>query len=158
MLLVVDKLQYEIMSGDTGDIWTLGKLWNCSKESLIQRPKINKQESLLRSHQTTKRVSMYINAKCKEYTIDWELQWYGIYSVYQWNWYNIMVKSTKTSQIFKSSVLTTRILTWRILTSVQNYHNITNKHWSMRCSSYRSFGISKINKVEGFYSLRVQVL
>jgi hypothetical protein len=26
------------------------------------------------------------------------------------------------------------------------------------CSSYRSFGISKINKVEGFYSLRVQVL
>jgi hypothetical protein len=26
------------------------------------------------------------------------------------------------------------------------------------CSGYRSFGISKINKVESFYSLRVQVL
>jgi hypothetical protein len=36
----------------------------------MQRSKINKKEFLLRSHQTTKRVTMYINAKCKEYTID----------------------------------------------------------------------------------------
>jgi hypothetical protein len=50
-------------------IVTLGKLWNKFEESLMPRSKENK-ESLLRSHRTTKRVSMYINAKCKEYTID----------------------------------------------------------------------------------------
>jgi hypothetical protein len=44
----------------------------------MQRPKNknkqNKQEFLLRSHQTTKSLLMYIDAKYKEYTINWKLQ------------------------------------------------------------------------------------
>jgi hypothetical protein len=35
---------------------------------------------------------------------------------------------------------------------------IVKHHHDTCCSGYRSFGISKINKVESFYSLRVQVL
>jgi hypothetical protein len=36
-------------------------------------------------------------------------------------------------------------------------HPVDPQHF-VHCSGYQSFGISKINKVEGFYSLRVQVL
>jgi hypothetical protein len=41
----------------------------------MPRSKQNKWESLLRPHRTTKRVSMYINAQCKECTIDQESWW-----------------------------------------------------------------------------------
>jgi hypothetical protein len=49
--------------------------------------------------------------------------------------YNTMVEDSAFwmyfSWVFKSLVLTTRISTWRISTSVQNTHNITNKHQSI---------------------------
>jgi hypothetical protein len=58
----------------------------------------------------------------------------GIFTSIQYNGEidQVSVVSIYFSQLFKSLVLTTRILTRRILTSVQNYYNIKNKHWSIQ--------------------------
>jgi hypothetical protein len=56
-----------------------------------------------------------------------------------------------------------RISCWRVQIGVglSGHNQFAIKFHLMvgsSCSGYRSFGISKINKVESFYSLRVQVL